>query len=337
MVEERDPELSTVTCTRPEAYRRSDELATFETAVPKEEPHSVTPPRTSNSLARSARQAMELEMAFARAHAPRAEDGAEVYIFDARGFATVDVSRLEPKMQSLLPGGVRRPLVFDDRGKEIVWPWDQHRRGTDIQADELDSAAGDPVARYFASPEAPHASLGSHTADATIMAGLRASTADGNMGENATGVRAWKTFNARNRRAYLRPMDPNAPLSAKLHEERWILRFVAELVDDRSIAPETARGYFSAASGWHRRRTGIAFAGGLDLGRLKDMIKGLRKLKEPGPKKIRRGVSPQMLRTAMDMILPPNTRANVNKRRSSSRSLCGRPRTCAIYEERQCR
>ena len=49
----------------------------------------------------------------------------------------------------------------------------------------------------------------------------------------------------------------------------------------------------------------------------------LRKLKEPGPKKIRRGVSPQMLRKAMDMMLPPNTRANVNKRAMLATMLQG--------------
>ena len=38
------------------------------------------------------------------------------------------------------------------------------------------------------------------------------------------------------------------------------MRFVSELIDDRSIAVDTARSYFGAASRWHLRKTGIGFA-----------------------------------------------------------------------------
>ena len=109
----------------------------------------------------------------------------------------------------------------------------------------------DHAAKYFAAP-APHRDpLGSHRADATVLAGLNASTGDGKGGENSTGVRAYKAFCARHGRAVIRPIDPNAPLWVELSEEMWVMRFVSELIDDRPITVDTARGYFGAASKWH--------------------------------------------------------------------------------------
>ncbi len=53
----------------------------------------------------------------------------------------------------------------------------------------------------------------------------------------------------------------------KLSEEVWAMRFISELIDDRSVAVQTARNYFGAASAWHLRKTGIGFAAGMCLKR----------------------------------------------------------------------
>ena len=59
---------------------------------------------------------------------------------------------------------------------------------------------------------APHCDpLGSHRADATVLAGPNAATDDGKGGDNSTGVRAYRAFCARHGRAVLQPVDPNAP------------------------------------------------------------------------------------------------------------------------------
>ena len=69
----------------------------------------------------------------------------------------------------------------------------------------------DHAAKYFATL-APHCDpLGSHRADATVLAGLNAATDDGKGGDNSTGVRAYRAFCARHGRAVLQPVDPNAP------------------------------------------------------------------------------------------------------------------------------
>ena len=90
--------------------------------------------------------------------------------------------------------------------------------------------------------------LGSHAADATVRAGLAAATSDGLGGENSTGVRAYKAICRKHQRAILRPVDPNAPLWVKLSEETWAMRFIAEIIDDRTVAVATAQGYFGAVN-----------------------------------------------------------------------------------------
>ena len=92
------------------------------------------------------------------------------------------------------------------------------------------------------------------------------------------------------------------------------MRFISELIDDRTIAVQTARDYFGAASAWHLRKTGIGFAAGMCMGRLKEMVKGLKKLRDGPPRQMRRGISPQQLQEGMDLVFPPTSRDNVNIR-----------------------
>ena len=173
----------------------------------------------------------------------------------------------------------------------------------------------DHAARYFAAPAPNPDPLGSMAADATVLAGLNAATSDGKGGENSTGVRAYKAFCRKYSRAVLRPIDPNAPLWVKLSEEQWSMRFISELIDDRTIAVDTAKGYFGAASKWHLRKSGIGFAAGVSMKRLGEMVKGLKKLRDGPPTQLRHGISPQQLRKGMDIVFPPGPSAeNANIR-----------------------
>ena len=71
----------------------------------------------------------------------------------------------------------------------------------------------DHAAKYFAAP-APHRDpLGSHRADATVLAGLNASTGDGKGGENSTGVRAYNFI-------FPYPGDIVAPALREFRESR---------------------------------------------------------------------------------------------------------------------
>ena len=216
-----------------------------------------------------------------------------------------------------------------DGAHAVHWPWesdgDQRPPASPVSVTDREigmepsrdgAPAVDVVARDFLAAPTPLSSdaLGSNAADATVLQGLRASTADGSGGGNSTGVRAYKRFCALHKRAVLRPVDPNAPLWVKLSEEVWAMRFIAHLVDDRTVSAATARAYFGAASAWHLRETGIGFAAGMNMKRLAEMVKGLKKLRDGPPAHVRLGISPQLLREGMDRVFPPTSAENVNVR-----------------------
>ena len=225
---------------------------------------------------------------------------------------------------SILPQ-LMQQLVFDEHNRVIQWPWE---RGAESQRPWLDWSAArgpDPAAAYFVDTKtAPGGAAVSHL-DNTVLEGLRAATSAGDGGENSTGVRAWKRFCGQHSRAADRPIDPVAPLWVKLEEEQWVMRFVAHLVDSRDIQVDTAKTYFHQASGWHQRKHGIPFAGGLDLKRLPEMIKGLRRTRDTvRPQRIRRGVAPQKLKEALDKLFPRGTSAyNANVRAMVSLAFQG--------------
>ena len=224
-------------------------------AEPSSPRRPESPPPMRHRGAKGVREAEALARSFCED--PELLLAASAPTFSVGGVQAPSTAQLDAFGRSVLPRGVRRTLVYDERGALIAWPWE---RGAIERAMPPGSGGTDrdPCAAYFADTSLSHDELGSHAADATLLAGMRASTRDGNMGERATGVLAWKKFNAKNGRAALRPIDPRAPLWVKLEEEKWAMRFIAELIDARAIAPNTARTYFSEASGWHRRRTGIA-------------------------------------------------------------------------------
>ena len=216
---------------------------------------------------------------------------------------------------SILPQ-LMQQLVFDEHNRVIQWPWERGAESQQPWRNWSTALGPDPAAAFFVDTKpAPGGKAVSHL-DATVLEGLRAATAAGDGGENSTGVRAWKRFCGQHGRAADRPIDPVAPLWVKLDEEQWVMRFVAHLVDSRDIQVDTAKTYFHQASGWHQRKHGIPFAGGLDLKRLPEMVKGLRRTRDTvRPQRIRRGVAPQKLKEALDKLFPRGTSAyNANVR-----------------------
>jgi len=261
-----------------------------------------------------------------------------------------------PKFTAVCDGAGAR-VVRDTAGNAIAWPWEGcntlgtpwhlHAKTAEqidcfsyrkegclpsksatflpgafaFQSVEDDLPLVDHAAKYFAAPAPNLDPLGSHKADATVLAGLNAATDDGKGGENSTGVRAYKAFCAKHGRAILRPIDPNAPLWVKLSEEQWAMRFISELIDDRVITVDTARSYFGAASKWHLRKTGIGFAAGVCMKRLGEMVEGLKKLRDGPTAPVRHGISPDQLRRGMDIVFPPTSPENVNIRAMMSTQL----------------
>ena len=101
------------------------------------------------------------------------------------------------------------------------------------------------------------------------------------------------------------------------------MRFVCSLIEDRGIEVNTASQYFSSFQGWHLREHGVKLAAGLKLGRLPEMLKGLRRQFGAKPRPIRRGISPRALRLAMDMCLDPEVPAHANIRAALALALQG--------------
>ena len=208
-----------------------------------------------------------------------------------------DVLRLEaPFATSALSG-----RVCDELGDEIAWPWERSR------AEVRTTSAGESQLRaQRQSVMLAHDSL--------LERAMRMSSADGAMGENTTGVRAWKEWCAKIGISYLRPLDPNASLADKLEEEQLAMRFVCALVQERGILPSTAAGYFSQVQGFAAKRCGVKLAGGLKLARLPAMLKGLKRIVGDPPRTDRRGVAAHNLREAMDAVLDPEVPQHANLR-----------------------
>jgi hypothetical protein len=101
------------------------------------------------------------------------------------------------------------------------------------------------------------------------------------------------------------------------------MRFVCSLVEERGIGVESARVYFASVQGWHAREHGVKLAGGLKLERLPQMLKGLRRIFGEAPRAIRRGIAPQALKRAMDLLLDLNVPAHANMRAALATALQG--------------
>ena len=185
---------------------------------------------------------------------------------------------------------VTHSVVYDQDGNAVVWPWEKgvpEHAGRKRRRDQLDRC---------------------------IRTGLLASTADGSMGANTTGVRKWRAFCAMEGTVPGRPIDTTAPLVAKLEEEWLCMRFVASLVQDGGVLPSTAAGYFGQVQGWHAKEYGVKLAAGMKLNRLPAMLKGLRRTVGEAGRLVRRGVAPQALARAMNLLLDPRDVEHANIR-----------------------
>ena len=207
--------------------------------------------------------------------------------------------------------------VLDERGSGIDWPWERQSerwRPRGIFSHECDrsGASSSRPARVW------------HPLDTMLNNALDQASRDGKRGRTHTGVRAWFSFceDTMGTQAE-RPIDPNEPLWVKLEEEWLAMRFIIALVEERGITTESARQYFSSVQGWHAREHGIKLAGGLKLERLPQMLKGLRKIIGSEPSAIRRGVAPQALRTAMDLLLDRSVPAHANIRAALATAFQG--------------
>ena len=284
--------------------------AGYDMVVPADAPRDVTPPQMRAGGSRRERLLETYENAFTSA-APCEQRRPSEDDEDAIGCPIFSESTRGAER-----GGSRRRVVFDERGEEIQWPWEggvAEKPPDGIQPGNVGSR--DIVAeRYFAVSGPLNDRLGSLPADKLVQAGLAATTADGQGGENSTGVRAYKAFCRKHMREPVRPVDPTAPLWVKMSEETWAMRFIAEVIEDRSVEVSTARGYFGAVNKWHLRKAGIGFAAGMDMQRLTEMVKGLKKLRDGPPKQFRRGISPQQLLRGMNILYPPTSAENCNIR-----------------------
>lgn len=206
--------------------------------------------------------------------------------------AIQDVLRPDPPCRVSMMGAAASVIV-DETGDTIRWPWE------DGYSEERDGKARTPS---FKMP-----------CDDLIERAMRASMADGNMGENSTGVREWKKMCLELGIDPVRPLEAWSSLKQKLAEEQLCMQFVATLVEG-GRQPSTAANYFGQVQGWHAKTAGVKLCGGIKLARLPAMVKGMKKIVKTVPPKLRRGLAAQALGRAMEMCLSKHCPADANVR-----------------------
>ena len=178
------------------------------------------------------------------------------------------------------------------------------------------ASAVDVVARGFFVAPTPLSgdALGPDAVDATVLQGMRASTADGSGGGTFTGVCASKRFCAMHKRAMLRSR-------IQVRRRGWssprgvgyALRRALGRRSDR-LGGDSAR-VFGSASAWHSRETGIGFAAGMNMKRLTEMVMGaLEAARWPAGACAARDLAAAAARDGMDRVFPPTSAENVNVR-----------------------
>ena len=136
---------------------------------------------------------------------------------------------------------------------------------------------------------------------------LDAATADKKGGRFKTGVRYWITFCI-----HVLGVSPIQPRDASIAErriyEQWIEDCAIWIIDynpsgGKGVSADSVGKYVSSVRGWHRR-----FYGELGIGpaasRIKELLKGVRRLVPQPPKRERHGLCPRDLRTGLDRIYP---------------------------------
>ena len=162
---------------------------------------------------------------------------------------------------------------------------------------------------------------------------VNAAVADKSGGDRTTAVRHWLRFCCFGRRiSPIRECDDGSPLSVKLHEESLLMDFALWLVLcrplGRSIAVDTAAGYVGTVRAWHERKFGSKIGASLELTRLRDMLKGLRREIDQPARRRRYGVRTQQLAAAMEKALRPEASRDderldaINLRAALSTAFC---------------
>ena len=196
--------------------------------------------------------------------------------------------------------------VRDQHGTVIMWPWDK--------PNDAFSGGYQPLPKQQRLP---------HRTDDLRNRAMDASMASGDMGRGSTGVRHWRAFCELEGTPHDRPIDPSSPLWVKLEEELLAMQFCCALVTDRGVQASTAACYFGQVQGWHAKEHGIKLAAGIKLARLPAMLKGMRRILGESGRAIRRGIAPQALRAAMDLVLDPCVPAHANIRAALAVALQG--------------
>jgi hypothetical protein len=75
------------------------------------------------------------------------------------------------------------------------------------------------------------------------------------------------------------------------------------------ISIDTASGYVGTLQAWHQRRFGVKIGADLDLTRLRDMLKGMRRDIGQPPRRRRYGVRTQQLAEAIQRFFPADSAA----------------------------
>lgn len=169
---------------------------------------------------------------------------------------------------------------------------------------------------------------------------VNAAMADRKGGATTTGVRHFLRFCVYGRRiSPARGLDNSSPLTQKLAAERLLMDFGIWLVlskpTGRTISIDTAVKYVSTANAWHKRHFGAAIAADLDLSRLRDLFKGMRRELSQPAKRVRYGVRTQHLAEALALFHSAERGSehfvtDLNWRAACSTAFCGLMRAAEV-------
>jgi hypothetical protein len=154
-------------------------------------------------------------------------------------------------------------------------------------------------------------------------------TARERKGTLPTGVRWWIKFTLFGRGiSPVRTVDEQSSRAEKIEEETLLMDFVVWLVavrpSGKHISIDTAMKYVYEVQGWASRlpHGGGRVGGGLDLARLRGMVRSMRRELGDAPKKPRYGVRTQHLAAAMSKKLGGGSAAEANWRAALAVGFC---------------
>ena len=139
-------------------------------------------------------------------------------------------------------------------------------------------------------------------------------------------MRHWRRFcgDAAEDGSWVRALEASATREERLSEEYLVMRFACWLVVERGVQPSTAEGYISTVQAWHARRFGCRLAGGMQLCRVKALLKGMVAAQGgTRPKKKRLGFKPRQLAALMAELLGGASALEANWRACLAVGFCG--------------